>query len=409
MKGAVLAFFLFLAGCSQGPDVAGAGGSSETTNSLTACVRNSDGTAAAGAAVRMRRAGYFSSQPSLGKTGTIIGADASTDSNGRFSISGTAPGAYAIEVNNEKSAAVLMACTLAAQETLDLGVATLRPYAAAIGMADTTLRSAAPLFVQVGGLERLVAVAADGRYSLTSLPEGIFSLRIGSIDAPTIISGVQAVSADTAVAPSSLPAPWKAVAVGNETPRGGAMFTNGQFTVAGGGPDIWGTADGFHFVYCRAAGDIEITVRVLRSENTSIFSKAAIMIRESLDPGARHATYSLNRADSLETAAQPNSTVLFGRLVAGDTTLPPTPFCDTSVTDSVPDVDRSHLPVFLRLVRTGDLIRTFVSADGVVWKNDLMRRSMPLPDSVYVGLAVSSRTTAKINMAVFDSLRIGQP
>jgi hypothetical protein len=157
-------------------------------------------------------------------------------------------------------------------------------------------------------------------------------------------------------------------------------------------------------VYCRAAGDIEITVRVLRSENTSIFSKAAIMIRESLDPSARHVTFSLNRDDSSQSAAQPNSTVLFGRLIAGDTTLAPAPFSDTSVTDTIPAVDKSKLPLFLRLVRTGDRFSAYVSADGIVWRLEEIRRSLPLADSVYVGLAVSSRTTGKLNTAIFDNV-----
>ena len=56
----------------------------------------------------------------------------------------------------------------------------------------------------------------------------------------------------------------------------------GTFTVTGSGADIWGTADEFHFVYRQINGDSTIAARVASLQNTNVWAKAAVMIRENL-------------------------------------------------------------------------------------------------------------------------------
>ena len=56
--------------------------------------------------------------------------------------------------------------------------------------------------------------------------------------------------------------------------------SNGTFTVSGSGADIFGTADEFHFVYRQINGDTTITARVASLQNTNVWAKAAVMIRE---------------------------------------------------------------------------------------------------------------------------------
>ena len=71
--------------------------------------------------------------------------------------------------------------------------------------------------------------------------------------------------------------------------RSGAGFGTGVFTVTGAGADIQGTADAFHFVYVSASGDCTLVARVSSEQNIDPWSKAGVMIRESLDAGAANA------------------------------------------------------------------------------------------------------------------------
>jgi hypothetical protein len=168
--------------CSM--QVADATGGSETTNGITACAIRADGTPASGAFVRLRRSDWVTATPALAKT-AIYGADALTDSNGRFEIRGVDPGSYRIEVT-DGHAAVLLACSLDVRDTLDLGVDTLRPFATIAGTVDTAGRAGQRAYVQVEGLARLAAVDDEGRFVIADLPAGNFTVRAVTVQDTTI-------------------------------------------------------------------------------------------------------------------------------------------------------------------------------------------------------------------------------
>ena len=83
--------------------------------------------------------------------------------------------------------------------------------------------------------------------------------------------------------------PWTDQDVGSVALVGSASESGGTFTVKASGADIWGTADQFHFVYQQLSGDGEIVARVASIQNTSIWAKAGVMIRETLDANSKHA------------------------------------------------------------------------------------------------------------------------
>ncbi len=178
-----------LLGCGKSQSVVGAG--SETTNArVTAVIYKSDGGPSSGATVRLRRSDYVTQPPALAKA-ALYGADALTDSQGRFEIDGIDPGSYCIEVNDGGSS-VLFACSLAVHDTLHLGTGTLRPYAAIIGAIDSVTGTA---YAQVYGLERLALVNSSGRFSFTDLPQGILTVRVS---APAVeIANVKTSAGDT--------------------------------------------------------------------------------------------------------------------------------------------------------------------------------------------------------------------
>ncbi|MBL7222841.1 MAG: PEP-CTERM sorting domain-containing protein [Candidatus Brocadiae bacterium] len=55
------------------------------------------------------------------------------------------------------------------------------------------------------------------------------------------------------------------------------------YTIVGSGGDIWGTADGFHYVYQSVSGDFMAAVRLVSQQNTNGWAKAGLMARADLD------------------------------------------------------------------------------------------------------------------------------
>ena len=91
----------------------------------------------------------------------------------------------------------------------------------------------------------------------------------------------------SAYASVNVPLPWMTQDIGAVGVPGGAGLTNGVFSVSGSGADIWNSADAFRFVYVMTnGGNYNIIARVRSVQNIDGWSKAGVMIRDSLDPGA---------------------------------------------------------------------------------------------------------------------------
>ena len=98
-----------------------------------------------------------------------------------------------------------------------------------------------------------------------------------------------AVSASVVRAQSALPTGWASRDVGSTGIAGSATASSGTWTIAGSGANIWGTADEFRFAYQQVTGDVDIRVRLASFEDLQDWSKAGVMIRESLNANARNA------------------------------------------------------------------------------------------------------------------------
>src|ERR1035437_5227896 len=91
--------------------------------------------------------------------------------------------------------------------------------------------------------------------------------------------------------PGALPPQFTSADIGAVGLPGTASFCDGQFTISGSGADIWNNADAFQFVYAYVpiSTNCDIRAHVASVQNTSGNAKAALMIRETLDPSSRHA------------------------------------------------------------------------------------------------------------------------
>lgn len=184
--------------------------------------------------------------------------------------------------------------------------------------------------------------------------------------------------------PKPLPAPWASLDIGTgvSAQGGAAAGTGGTFLVRGGGEDISGTRDGFHFVHRELVGDGTIIARVVSQENTHEWAKAGVMIRENLSADARHAMMVTTPGNGL--AAE-------GRARAGGPSF------------NGPG-QAGAAPIWVRLTRRGNLFLFLWSEDGVTW-HEQHRRTLALPARTRAGLCVTSTAGDTLGAVTFDHVR----
>jgi hypothetical protein len=132
--------------------------------------------------------------------------------------------------------------------------------------------------------------------------------------------------------------------------------------------DIGGAADQFHYVYQPLQGDGEIIAQVAARAGLDGWSQAGVMIRQSLTPTASEVFIGATGGNGWVVHRRDLST-------AGS----------TETTFGPP----GGAPGWVRLIREGDRISAFQSADGTSWTL-VSATTSPMPWTAYVGLAVSS-------------------
>jgi hypothetical protein len=178
------------------------------------------------------------------------------------------------------------------------------------------------------------------------------------------------------------PEGWTARDLGGATPAGEVTFDeNGLWTVKGGGKGVTATADQLHFVFRELKGDGSFVARVVTAPAGP--AQAGIMLREGDAPGAR--------------------TLFVGATGTGAQALL-RPETGAPVQDLAADPLPAGQPFFLRLQRAGNEVQGFVSADGRLWRASGGPRTLQLPESVQVGLAVASGVEGKLATATFDTV-----
>lgn len=150
------------------------------------------------------------------------------------------------------------------------------------------------------------------------------------------------------------------------------------YTLVGSGTDIWHEWDEFHFAFKRLEGSGSITARIDSIQSVDPWTKAGVVIRDTLEPGSRNAavlitpsrrvTFQHRKSELQET---------FSRRL---------------------DPNSIELPHWVKLERRGNTFSAQHSKDGIQWQDivdaDIAELSsavdIEMSDSVYVGLAVTS-------------------
>ena len=158
----------------------------------------------------------------------------------------------------------------------------------------------------------------------------------------------------------------------------------GTYTMTAAGSDIWGNSDEFHFAYKQLTGAGSITAKVISVDETHGWAKAAVMIRNSLNPDSRHAMMALSPV---------NGVSLQRRTSTGGTTN------STDLEDILP-------PYWIKIERTesGSFIASY-SADNNTWTR-LDSVDISMSNTVFIGLAVTSHDSSATCEAVFSNVSI---
>jgi len=176
---------------------------------------------------------------------------------------------------------------------------------------------------------------------------------------------------------------WSATDIGTVGLAGSATYANGVFTVKGAGDGTFSVAsDEIHFAYQPLAGDGTIVARVVTLQGAAA-AQAGVMIRESLAGGSKHAFMFFYQSGAWQTTRTSTDASSSYQSFAGSVTL----------------------PYWVKVQRTGDTLTTSRSVDGVNWLSGTSQ-TISMAQNVYIGLAGSSRNTATLATATFDSVSI---
>jgi len=165
----------------------------------------------------------------------------------------------------------------------------------------------------------------------------------------------------------------------------------GTYTMTAEGVDIWDTSDQFHFACKELSGAGTIIAKVESVENTNEWSKAGVMIRDTLDADSSHAMMVVTPAQGVSFQR---------RTPAGASSSDTT---EAGIT----------APQWVKLERNvGGLVRAYYSVDGSTW-TQLGTQTVTMNTPMYIGLALTSHNSgvvceAKFSNVSFPGTTVGQ-
>jgi len=173
-----------------------------------------------------------------------------------------------------------------------------------------------------------------------------------------------------------------------KTQKGSTIYesASGSYRVTGGGADMWGSADAFHFSWVRLSGDATLSADVhFPSGRIPALEKAVLIFRQSLDPASPYADVAIHRDGHI--------TLQYRDVSRGKT---------EDVTSA------EHGSTRLRIERNGNRFTAFTgSGDGKL--TAFSTATVLLDDPVYVGIGVCSHNADGLTTVTFSHVTLDQP
>jgi RHS repeat-associated protein len=213
----------------------------------------------------------------------------------------------------------------------------------------------------------------------------VFTVPVGATSGPVLVLEGASLNDSNGVrltiTSQPLPGPWLDSDIGNVSVAGTATFSGGTFSVSGGGY-VGSTADSMHFVYQSLTGDGSITARIASLQGVA----APVMIRQTLFS---------NSVDAWLFFA-PNTWYLYYR---------PTIGANMSSQTGGGGTPPPAYPYWVKLVRTGNTITGFGSADGTNWIQVGTGVTVNMASTVYIGFGVPGMSSSH-GTATFDNISV---
>jgi hypothetical protein len=171
--------------------------------------------------------------------------------------------------------------------------------------------------------------------------------------------------------------PFTQVDIGTGT--GSGSYSGGIYTLTGSGGDITNAADRLHFAYIPLNGDGTVVAHLATLTTSNGWTKSGVMIRETLTDSSANALMSITGSNG--------SNFQYRLTTSGTTNF------NTRISGIV-------APQWVMLVRSGNLITGYFSADGTTW-TQAVGQTFTMASAVYVGLAES-----QVSTATFDYVRM---
>jgi alpha-galactosidase len=211
-----------------------------------------------------------------------------------------------------------------------------------------------------------------------NLPAGVHELKLLIIE-----QGFNLNNLEIDYALKALPAPWKYQDIGQTAAKGNVGVRKNKYIVNASGADIWNSSDEFGYVYQQLQGDGEISTQVLSLEDTDPWSKAGVMMRNTLTASSMHCMAIVSAANGIafqrRTVTGSSSTHTAGSPV--------------------------QAPYWVKLTRVRDRFTGYESQDGLSWQR-IGAESISMNEIIYVGLAVTAHNDGLICEAQFNNVEI---
>jgi uncharacterized repeat protein (TIGR01451 family) len=179
---------------------------------------------------------------------------------------------------------------------------------------------------------------------------------------------------------SGCPASWNCADIGNPTPAGSEALNGSTWSIQGGGSDIFGGADSFHYDWQSGTGNV--SAHVTAQSNTNAWAKAGVMVRA--DTSAGSVQFSV-----LVTPGQ--GVFVEYRTMSGGSTTRTTAMSGT-------------VPRYLRITRVGSTFKGEMSTDNATWTTLGTQTIAGLSGTVLEGLAVTSHQNGTLCSVTMDAV-----
>jgi regulation of enolase protein 1 (concanavalin A-like superfamily) len=264
----------------------------------------------------------------------------------------------------------------------------------------------------------IIASNTPTSYAATGLPSWLtFNATTGVFTGTPTVAGISNVTVTASnasgadskavqiivTAASVLPKGWKAPAMTTDAVIDSVVESSGAWSLKGRSGKTFGNTDSVIGAWKDVTGDFSFSVRIADMNGTANLdpeSFAGIMIRGSADANAQQASVVL-------TAKEGRGISFIRRSKVNDPTwITAGAVKDMTMSSIKANAATTNKGVWVRIVRQGDNVQGFSSADGTTW-NAIRKEVLPaLPATIQLGLVASTEGGTEAISANFSDVKL---